>query len=181
MIDPTHAPHVFQFIAAKRGNRIGWSNEDGAKAVTRHFCHASDGLYWREATPEDMEGVAKAVAAKKARKPRKTAADMKALVPPEGAIPKTVLIAKARDTGFSKQGADDTLKELLDIEELFTSDVRRSGTNAKKVISRHRQPPSEQPQAEVAKGDLPGDLPAVSDVRESLDGDTKATDLPGPT
>lgn len=172
VIDPTHAPHVFQFIAAKRGNRIGWSNEDGAKVVTRHFCHASDGFYWREATPEDMEGVAKAVAAKKARKPRKTAADMKALVPTAGTIPKTVLIAKARDTGFSKQGADDTLKELLDVEELFMSEVKRSGTNAKKVISRHKKPTPEQPQAEVVNGDFPGDFPAISGVRESRDGET---------
>ncbi len=181
VIDPTHSPHVFQFIAAKRGNRIGWSNEDGARIITRHFCHASDGLYWREATPEDMEGVAKAVAAKKARKPRKTAADMKALVPTEGTIPKTVLLTKARDTGFSKQGADDTLKELLDTEDVFESRIKRSRTNPMVLISRHRQPSPEQPQAEVAKGGLPGDLPAISEIRESLACETRETDLPGPT
>ncbi|MEI9893776.1 MAG: hypothetical protein WDN28_07705 [Chthoniobacter sp.] len=31
IIDPTHAPHVFKFIAAKRGARVGWRDECGEK------------------------------------------------------------------------------------------------------------------------------------------------------
>ena len=54
VIDPTHTPHLFKFIAAKRGNRIGWADEEGARVTVRHFCHAKDGIYWVAATDEDM-------------------------------------------------------------------------------------------------------------------------------
>lgn len=39
---------VFKFIAAKRGSRLGWP--DGVK----YFCHGDDGIYWRDARPEDL-------------------------------------------------------------------------------------------------------------------------------
>ena len=39
---------LFKFIAGKRGGRIGWEERE------RYYCHGSDGIYWREATPEDM-------------------------------------------------------------------------------------------------------------------------------
>ena len=146
VIDPTHAPHVFKFIAAKRGNRIGWITEDGEREIIRHFCHASDGLYWREATQDDTEAVEAAKDAKKRGKPIKTAADMKALVPLTDAIPKNELLAKARSIGFTKQGAADTLNELLAREQLFAWQRKRSGTNPEVRISRH-----EQALAEVSK------------------------------
>ena len=78
---------TFKFIAAKRENRIGWVNEDGERETVRHFCHASDGLYWREATDADLEAAESAVEAKKSGNPAKTPADLKALVPTAGAIP----------------------------------------------------------------------------------------------
>ena len=145
VIDPTHAPHVFKFIAAKRGNRIGWITEDGEREIIRHFCHASDGLYWREATQDDTEAVEAAKDAKKRGKPTKTAADMKALVPPADAIPKNELLAKARSIGFTKQGAADALNELLAKEQLFAWQRKRSGTNPEVRISRHEQTLAEVP------------------------------------
>ena len=143
VIDPTHAPHVFKFIAAKRGNRIGWVNEEGEREVVRHFCHASDGLYWREAEDDDMIAVDIATTAKKSGKLVKTAADMKALVPTEDAIPKVKLIQNARACGFTKRGADDALTELIESEELFVWRIKRSGTNPEVRISRHTQVPAE--------------------------------------
>jgi hypothetical protein len=139
VIDPTHANHVFKFIAAKRGNRIGWSNDDGDKEIIRHFCHASDGIYWRDATGEDIGAVEKATATKKSGKVVKTTADMMALVPMKGAIPKVSLLQKARDAGFTKHGADAILAEMLAGNELFLSRHKRAGTNPEVRISREQQ------------------------------------------
>lgn len=139
VIDPTHTPHVFRFIAAKRGNRIGWVDENGEREFSRYYCHASDGLYWRAAEAEDLEAVEKAAAAKKAAKPIRTVADMKALVPMAGAIPKKDLLRNARDRGFTARGADEALATLVADEELFVWHIKRPKTNAEVRISRQPQ------------------------------------------
>jgi AAA domain len=139
VIDPTHAPGVFKFIAAKRGNRIGWVNEDGERETLRHFCHASDGLYWREATDGDIEAVEAAAQAKKQGKSVKTAADLKAHVPTVGAIPKVELLTKAMGSGFAKHEAAATLKKLLETGAVFRWEIKRKGTNPEVRISRHEQ------------------------------------------
>jgi hypothetical protein len=64
VIDPTHVPHVFKFIAAKRGPQVGWVDEDFKKQIIRHFCHAEDGIYWRAATEDDLMAAQEAAAAK---------------------------------------------------------------------------------------------------------------------
>ncbi len=143
VIDPTFLPHVFKFIAAKRGPRIGWVDAEGQRAYDRYFCHATTGLYWREATQDDMEGVAAAASAKKSGRPVKTAADMKALVPPTDSIPKNELLAKARGTGFTKQGAADTLDELIEGETLYVWQIAREGVRPEVRVSRHEPPPLE--------------------------------------
>ncbi len=71
VIAATHAPHVFKFIAAKRGGRIGWVNEQGEKETMRYYCHASAGLYWRAAEAEDLGAVEKATVANRRGKPAK--------------------------------------------------------------------------------------------------------------
>ena len=143
VIDPTHAPGVFKFIAAKRGNRIGWTNEDGERETLRHYCHASDGLYWREATDDDLEAVEAAAQAKKQGKSVKPAADLKAHVPTVGAIPKVVLLQKAQGSGFGKHAAAAALKELLETGAVFRWEIKRKGTNPEVRISRHEQTLSE--------------------------------------
>jgi hypothetical protein len=69
-IDPTAAPHVFRFIAAKRGNRIGWKDEKGKTEAIRYFCQSREEgkILWTPATPEDMEEVAQAQEAQKEAK-----------------------------------------------------------------------------------------------------------------
>ncbi len=139
VIDPTHAAHVFRFMAAKRGNRIGWVNEGGERETMRHYCHASDGLYWRGATDDDLAAVDAAAEANRSGKPHKTVADMRALVPTEGAIEKKQLLDAARKRGFTKQGAADTLAEALDTEQLFQWQIPRTGARPGVRISRHQQ------------------------------------------
>ena len=61
VIDPTEDPHVFRFIAAKRGSRIGWASDNGDSVTIRHFSHStSSSIYWRDtesnAIPEKKSG-----------------------------------------------------------------------------------------------------------------------------
>ena len=45
--DPTENPHVFEWIAAKRGRRIGWAQDNGEFTIKRHFSHSSNGgIHW---------------------------------------------------------------------------------------------------------------------------------------
>ncbi len=139
VIDPTHADGLFRFIAAKRGSRIGWTGENGEPTIFRCFGHARDGIYWRDADEQDIAALGKAIADKKRRQPSKTTDDMWALVPMQGEIPKVTLLQKARECGFTKQGAEATLAEMLHAERLFVAHHKRPRTNAEVRISRHRQ------------------------------------------
>lgn len=139
VIDPTHAPHVFKFVAAKRGNRIGWQDDCGEREFIRHFSHASDGIYWRESSEEDMEELEAATAAKKSGKVEKSPEDMKRLVPTVGAIPKPTLIQLARKAGFGKHRAEATLKELIGSYDLHVWTINRPGIRPEIRISRKEQ------------------------------------------
>jgi hypothetical protein len=54
VIDPTDQPHIFRFIAAKRGSRIGWANDDGDSVVIRHFSHSQSGSIFWQLTENDQ-------------------------------------------------------------------------------------------------------------------------------
>jgi hypothetical protein len=138
VIDPTHAGHVFKFIAAKRGGRIGWCDESGQRVFVRPFCHeTSGGIFWREANEEDA---AQVVAAKPGRKGvRKTREDLKALVPMENSIAKNALLSAAQSADFGEKRARGFLEELLEARELHVWRIPRPKTNPEIRISRHEQ------------------------------------------
>lgn len=57
MADPVgQTPGVFRFIAAKRGKRLEWRDTNGELEFERYFAHAVEGggMFWREATPEEI-------------------------------------------------------------------------------------------------------------------------------
>jgi hypothetical protein len=142
VIDPTHTNHVFRFIAAKRGARVAWRDAEGAKEIIRHFCHAEDGIYWRDAEDSDLEAVKSASPSGKgsgSKQANKTPEDLKALVPLTGAVAKEALIYKAGKAGIGQKLARHFLRELLEGEELFEWRVKRPRTNPEVQISRHEQ------------------------------------------
>jgi hypothetical protein len=130
VIDPTYLPHTYRFIAAKRGARIGWFDDGGEREFFRYFCHASDGLYWRAATPQDIAEAEEA--AERARNrgvPESEAADLKALIPKTGSIGKNELLSKAtkppHKIGLNRARA--FIGELLAAGEIFEHRLRRPG------------------------------------------------------
>jgi hypothetical protein len=49
IIDSTEDPRIFRFIAAKRGARIGWANNEGESVATRYFSHSkSSNIFWSQ-------------------------------------------------------------------------------------------------------------------------------------
>ena len=67
VINATADPLVFEFIAAKRGRRIGWLNESGAPSKKKLFSHAAEAgrIEWRAATPDQVEALIAATPKKK--------------------------------------------------------------------------------------------------------------------
>jgi hypothetical protein len=140
VIDPTYAPHVFRFIAAKRGGRVGWRDEDdGSTIYERMFCHETGGgLCWHEATDKDIEEVESNK--QKRKTPSKTKKDLMALVPANGAISKNVLINRAQDSGIGEKRTRGFLSEFIETGDLYEWRVPRPKTNPEIRISRHEQP-----------------------------------------
>jgi hypothetical protein len=138
VIDATRVPGIFVFRAAKRGQRIGWADDDGHRVYDRLFCHhAGDAIFWREATDEDMERVAQAKAKK--GEPLKTKEELKALVPLDEAIPKEALIERANRVGFGIGRAKLLLNALIADKELHVWLKSRSGTRPAMLISRREE------------------------------------------
>ena len=142
VIEPTHAPYVFKFIAAKRGGRIGWREEDGDTKYVRFFCHdTTGGLFWRDATDDDELEI-------QIKKPKRTGGsgtkeELYALVPVKGAIPKNALVSRAQTIGIGVNRARGFISELSNDGELHEWRVKRARTNPEIHISRHPQGDSE--------------------------------------
>ena len=139
VIDPTHADDLFRFIAAKRGARIGWTDENGERTIFRHYGHASDGIYWREADKQEVAALDKAIADKKSGRPRKTPDDLRTLIPLTGTIAKNALIAKAGTIGIGSNKARELLTLLMLENTVFEHDLPRPGLRPEIHIARHEQ------------------------------------------
>lgn len=137
VIDPTYAPRTFKWIAAKRGSRIGWSDEDGQPAIERLFSHAVGTICWHDATNEDIDQVESAKPMGSKRRPTKEA--LQALVPKNGAIPKNALISLARNNGIGCNAARGFISELVSSRDLFEWKIARPRTNPEIQISRVEQ------------------------------------------
>ena len=143
VIDATHDPRTFRFIAAKRGSRIGWVDRDtGEREIVRHYSHsAQDGVIaWMKSTPEDLVRVEQAKPDGVRRKPA-TEEEFLDLVPETGSIPKNDLIARASKARIGLNKARALLEELITEGKLFEHLEKRVGTNPKKLISRDEQAP----------------------------------------
>ena len=81
VINATADPLIFEFIAAKRGRRIGWLNESGAPSKKKLFTHAAEAgrIEWRAATPDQVEAL---IATAKKKKKVLTEEDFIDALPP---------------------------------------------------------------------------------------------------
>jgi hypothetical protein len=67
---------VFELRAGKRGARLAWQDEAGQRSYVRQLAHATKGICWREATPDEIP---------KTGRPKKQSTEkVFALLPPGG-------------------------------------------------------------------------------------------------
>lgn len=134
VVEPTSNPSAFKFIAAKRGRRVGWSDQFGQPVFQRVFCHSEGSIAWREATEEEAEGVRP-----RGDKGQPTDEELIAHVPAIGTVAKDVLLAKWNKLGMGQKKCAGILNVFLDDEILFEHLEKRPGTRAKVLISRQEQ------------------------------------------
>jgi RecA-family ATPase len=117
----------FRFIAAKRGKRIGWHDEDGRATFARWFRHARDGgIYWEET--DQPEGTAGGNVATKEM--------LLNIVPLDSSIPKKVLLSKAQAAGIGLNKARGWIAEYLHEKILHEWERQRSRTRGEPIIAR---------------------------------------------
>jgi len=134
VVDPdTTERGLFRFIAAKRGGRLGWSDEYGEPLYERYFRHARGGgiIFWEDADPPPNNG---------RRVPTKE--DVLSLVPEDQPIRKDALISKAQSSGIpNEKRIRGFIAELESDGLLFPWEKKRSGTRPLILVARQPQPP----------------------------------------
>jgi len=133
IVDPCQDnPHLFRFIAAKRGWRVDWMDENEAPTIYRYFKHAREGgiIFWQDATPDEVTISASTPVTK---------FDLMELVP-DKPIPKEELIAKAKIAGIGKNKAWQFINLLVADKELHIWKVPRLGTGPRIDLARFPQP-----------------------------------------
>lgn len=55
VMDPTTDPRIFKFIAAKRGSRVGWADDNGDSVTIRFFSHAdNNSIHWSDSDESEI-------------------------------------------------------------------------------------------------------------------------------
>lgn len=130
---------VFELRAAKRGRRLGWKEAGGeTKAYVKYIAHAKEPgvICWREAEESDVPQPAKA-------KKVHSKEDIMPHIPLDKPISKEALRSKANVAGIAFNRINSLIAELLDDGTLHEWKERRTGTNARKLLSRIPQPPDQ--------------------------------------
>jgi hypothetical protein len=133
IVDPCKDnPHLFRFIAAKRGWRANWTDENDIPTIYKYFKHAREGgvIFWADATPDEVTVSASAPVTK---------FDLMELVE-DKPIPKEELIAKAKVAGIGKNKCWQFINLLVADKELHIWKVPRPGTSARVDLCRTPQP-----------------------------------------
>jgi hypothetical protein len=130
VIEPTGTPGVFKFIAAKRGQRIGW---DGFETYWAHS--RDDGkLLW---VPADTDQVASAKESSKSGPE-----DLLRFIPLLDPISQEKLHQTASEKGFGEKKIRRFLKLLEEEEKIFRHKIQRPN-GVKAAIGYAKTPPSE--------------------------------------
>jgi hypothetical protein len=125
------SPKVFELRAAKRGARLKWKDADGkTPTFIKFIAHGeADRIYWREPALGEIP--------KKANgKSLPTKADVLALVPAAGSIPKNGLRNKANAAGIALNRINPLIDELIADGSLIKEKEKREGTHARIILVR---------------------------------------------
>jgi DnaB-like helicase N terminal domain/AAA domain len=143
-IEPTRARGIFKFHATKRGDRIGWADENGHPIFERFFCWNSskEEMFWRDATDEDLLRIQ---SAERKSKGGKTEDDLFNLVPPTKPIPQNELLARGQKIDIGTNTGRGMLKILVADGRLHEWSIKRPRVRPEIWIARFPQPEPELP------------------------------------
>jgi hypothetical protein len=124
-IDPAKVDGVYEFIAAKRGARIGWGNPD--PVYKTYWSHSADGkLLWVPSNADE-------IAAADQTKAKKTADDLLRIIPVVDPICRETVRSLAKEKlNIGRDRADGLLSELTETGKVLVVSIPRPGTNPEK-------------------------------------------------
>jgi len=151
-VERTEAAEVCRLVAAKRGERIGWEDEDGEPQRIRHYRHTEGSMWWEEVPTLEAEDLIED--AKREARPERSKPDPKRTIwdvlPPTGTMDKEKVVERASspDRGAARIGqnaARKTITEMLALADgepfkIYQGEVPRAGTNPKRTLSRQPTP-----------------------------------------
>jgi hypothetical protein len=136
VIDATRELGTFQFIAAKRGGKIGWNDDYGEKEFERFYKHAHTGIFWEKAEkPADTPKNAYSVS------------DLMSHIPTGGAqIGQHTLLEVLKRSGVSDKPARGLIEAAIELGHLVAIDIPR---------------PKKRPAIAYRRGDNPQPMPCT--------------------
>jgi DnaB-like helicase N terminal domain/AAA domain len=128
-IDPAKLDGVYEFIAAKRGARIGWGEPD--LVFKTYWSHSRDAkLLWIPATPDEIAAAGQA-------KAKKTADDLLRIIPVVDPICRETVRSLAKEKlNIGRDRADELLSELTESGKVLVVSIPRPGTNPERKYVR---------------------------------------------
>ena len=121
ILDPTARYGTFRFIAAKRGRRLEWVDDQGHPELERHISWDKNTIWWRPATDQEIRE-----ADSKGGTP--TVEDVFNLVPKNSLIAKPALINQANALPLGLNKVRSFINELVAHGRIFEHQEKRSGT-----------------------------------------------------
>ncbi len=129
VIESSEERGKYRFHAAKRGGRIGWT-ENYQRTQQKWFQHSKGSLCWEECKADEIpEG-------KSAHRTKHKAEDVLKLIPEDGTIGKDELIDKANKAGVPFRGGRLYIKELIKKGSVIEENIPRKGARAELVLKR---------------------------------------------
>jgi hypothetical protein len=150
VIDATRELGTFKFIAAKRGGKIGWTNDEGGKEFERYYKHANTGVFW-EPTEKPAE----------ATKNNRSVSDLMRHIPPKGQqIGQNTLLEVLSRAGISDKPARQLIAAAVELGQIVPIEIPR---------------PKKRPAISYERGDNPQPVPhTLYLIPEATEGGEKA-------
>jgi len=116
VIDATRELGTFKFIAAKRGGKIGWTDDHGEREFDRYYKHATSGVFWEPSEkPAEIS------------KNSRSVADLMMHVPPKGQqIGQNTLLEVLKGAGVSDKPARQLIAAAVELGQLVPIEIPRS-------------------------------------------------------
>jgi hypothetical protein len=126
---------VYELRVPKRGNRLGWTDDDGQPTTRRYVRHSADRdrLFWEHASYADAH---KAMAAVDDDKSEANAEKLLACIARHGEISQNNLLAEAKKLGIGNKVCREAVESLLEGSKIICTGKPRSGARPEKFYSR---------------------------------------------